>query len=126
MKKLGLLLISVLLVGCAAAPTRSNDPAKFITKGEGRIAPSNTLLFSDCMIDGFQSSHGMMTNVSTKQTRRSTGYRIESLAGGHIVVTSADIFDDGRVALYESSAAGLINTTGEVETFNACLKKYGI
>lgn len=126
MKTLSILLLSMSLAACGAPPTRNSDPAQFVVKAEGRVAPSNILSFSDCVIDGFQVSHGMMANIGIKQTRRSTGYRIETLAGGYIVVTSADIFEDGRVAMYESSAAGLINTKDQIIAFNDCLKKYGI
>ena len=42
------------------------------------------------------------------------------------LIMSADVMNDGKVALYESSAAALINTTGEVEAFKDCLSQYQI
>jgi len=55
---------------------------------------------------------------------RSNSYRVESLTHSTILV-SAEVFDDGRVQLLESTSAALIITEGEREAFGKCLKKYG-
>ena len=124
MKKSLLIATSLfVLSACIKMPTRANtEDFKIIQKG--RIAPADVLMFTDCVMDGFEKSHFILTQFNVRQSRRSTGYRVDSCAGGtsHILM-SADIFDDGRVALWESSAAVLIDTKGERKAFSECLKK---
>ena len=66
----------------------------------------------------------MLSNINIQQQRRSDLYRVESYVDT-ILLVSADVFDDGRVLLLESSSAALINTTGEKNAFEECLKQYG-
>ena len=69
-------------------------------------------------------AHFLMTNVESRQTRRTDGYRVETYNRVGILV-SADIFDDGRVELFEAKAAALINATGERDSFKKCLDGLG-
>jgi hypothetical protein len=118
-----LLAVSVLLVSCAAAPTRENEKA-FKLVQEGSIRPSEAGQFADCVLDGFDKAHFMLTNITSRQQRRADSYRIESFSAGRMLLMSADVFDDGKARLLESTTAALINTTGEREAFAACLSKF--
>lgn len=121
---IGLLSITV-LSGCSAAPTRA-DHDEFKSLSQGIILPKSTLNFATCIYDGFLKSHSMLTNIETKQQIRPDGYRIETYSGGYILIMSADILKNGHVELWESSAAALINTTGEREAFSSCLDAFKI
>ncbi|PTR14526.1 hypothetical protein C8R31_106200 [Nitrosospira sp. Nsp2] len=59
-------------------------------------------------MDGFDASSLMLTNVSVRQQRRTEHNRVEVLTHSSVLL-SADVFDIGRVELYESSTAALIN-----------------
>jgi hypothetical protein len=115
------LLIS-LLTACVAAPTRS-DPGAFALTQSGQIPASNTQPFTDCLMDGFDSSSAILTNVSVRQQRRTERYRVEVLTHSSVLL-SADVFDNGRVELYESSTAALINLSGERKAFADCLSRF--
>ena len=116
-------LITFLLSACAAAPTRL-DTEEFKLLQEGRVPANSSQAFTDCLMDGFNKAHFMLSNINIQQQRRSDLYRVESYVDT-ILLVSADVFDDGRVLLLESSSAALINTTGEKNAFEECLKQYG-
>lgn len=116
-------LASLLLTACVSTPNRSDIDAFLVLK-EGRVDPKNAHVFASCLLDGFDKSHLILTNVTHRQQRRADSFRVESLVGGNILIISADVFDDGRVSLSESKSATLINTSGQRETFEKCLQKY--
>lgn len=123
--KLSLLLVAILILSACVAPNRRTDPNAFQSKQAGRIDKNDVPAFTDCVMDGFSQSHFIMTNFNVKQQRRTNGYRVETFAGGgSMIMMSADIFDDGRVELFEADAAALIDTQGERAAFSECLKKY--
>ena len=127
MRRIKLLLPLVLalsLAGCVTGASRENAHEFFVLK-QDRIAPENWKAFADCLLDGFDRSHFVLTNIQHRQQRRADSIRVESLTAGSILV-SADVFEDGRVVLNEANAAGLVNTTGQKETFSRCLAKYKI
>jgi hypothetical protein len=74
-------------------------------------------------MDGFDSSSAILTNVSVRQQRRTERYRVEVLTHSSVLL-SADVFDNGRVELYESSTAALINLSGERKAFADCLGRF--
>lgn len=123
MRSLAPTLASLLLTGCMSTPNRSDVDAFFVLK-EGRVDPKNVQVFASCLLDGFDKSHLILTDVTHRQQRRADSFRVESLAGGTILIISADVFDDGRVVLNESKSATLINTSGQRKTFENCLRKY--
>jgi hypothetical protein len=108
---------------CACASPTREDSAAFATLTEGMISKSDTPAFADCVLDGFDKAHYSMTMVSARQQRRSDSYRIETTSALTILV-SADVFDDGRVRLTESSQAALVNTKGEKEAFQRCFERF--
>jgi hypothetical protein len=75
-------------------------------------------------MDGFGQSHSLGMRIVPREQKRMNGYRVDAIGGGSIQLVSVDILDDGSVSLYESKAAGLINTTGEHETFRKCSKNF--
>lgn len=117
--------VFLVLSGCVSGPTRA-DVDQFFVISDGRISPKHVREFADCLLDGFDKAHFILTNISHRQQRRTDSYRVESLAGGHTITISADVFDDGRVVLNESKTAALISTSGQKETFNICLTKFGL
>ena len=65
----------------------------------------------------------MLTNISVRQQRRTERYRVETMTRSSVLL-SADVFDNGRVELYESSAAALVNLSGERKAFDDCLSRF--
>lgn len=117
-----LVLATVILAGCAAAPTR-DQPAEFKLMGSGQVPAAQLGAFSDCVMDGFDKAHTIPTAFRARKVQRSTMTRVESMLDNSIAI-SADIHNDGRVALYESSIAALVNLASEKQAFAACLKNY--
>lgn len=118
-----LLLTTLILAGCAAAPTR-DEPAEFKLMGSGQVPAAQMGEFSDCLLDGFDKAHTIPTAFRARKTQRSNLIRVESMLDNSIAM-SADIHNDGRVELYESSIASLVNLSGEKKAFAACLEKFG-
>ena len=111
------------LAGCVHAPPRS-DTTAYESLQKGTVRAASVQAFTDCVTDGFAESHFITTNASSRQMRRTDGYRVETYNRVGILV-SADIFDDGRVELLEGKIAKFINTTGERDTFKKCLEQFG-
>jgi len=63
------------------------------------------------------------TTYTFKQERRTEGIRVEQLASSFIGM-SADVNNDGSVALYESKAMGLVDTKPEINVFTGCTDRY--
>jgi len=118
-----LLLTTLILAGCAAAPTR-DESAEFELMGSGQVPAAQLDNFSDCMMDGFDKAHTMPTAFRARKVQRSNLTRVESMLDNSIAM-SADIHNDGRVELYESSIASLVNLSGEKKAFAACLERFG-
>jgi len=118
------LVSAALLSGCLTPATRQ-DAGKFKTIQAAQIDPGKVRDFSDCLMDGFERAHYSFKSVSTRQQVRASGYRVETLAGGSIIMMSADIFFDGRVELFEIHDAILVNTSGERESFAKCVDQFG-
>jgi hypothetical protein len=114
--------VAISISGCAAAPTRGEQGAFFVVQ-QGQVDTKDVNLFVDCLMDGFDKSHDILTNVHVRQQRRVTGYRVESLTNS-IVHVSADVFDTGIVVLNENKTSSLIITKGEKEAFSSCLSKH--
>jgi hypothetical protein len=87
------------------------------------VAKSTAPAFADCLLDGFDKAHYALTIVNVRQQRRADSFRVETMSHSTVMV-SADVFDDGKVRLYESSQAALLNTRGEKEAFQRCLGRY--
>jgi hypothetical protein len=117
-----LALLTNALAACVTAPTRSTSGAFTLTQS-GDIPASDSQPFTDCLMDGFDASSFMLTNVSIRQQRRTERYRVEVLTHSSVLL-SADVFDNGRVELYESSAAALVNLSGERKAFADCLDRF--
>lgn len=115
-----LCLCGLLLMGCVTAPTR-NEVAEFKEVGTGRVPVAKLGNFSDCVIDGFDRAHVTPSAFHARQVRRAGSTRIDTMLNNSVMI-SADIHDDGRVELHESSMASLLDLSGEKQTFAECLK----
>lgn len=120
-----LLSAIALLSACVSPMTRSDNPEAFKSVAGGSISPREVGAFADCVLDGFDKAHFIMTNARARQQRRSNGIRVETVAGNSTLM-SADVLDDGRVDLKESVAAALINTSGERAAFQTCLARFSV
>ena len=119
-----LFLIAILLSACVSGRSLS-EPEKFKLLREGQVPVSSVSAFADCLLDGFDKAHFVLTNSTARTQRRSDSYRVETLSGGRLLKISVDVFDDGRVQLFEAKAAALVNTSGERDAFEKCLEQYG-
>lgn len=118
-----LFFISIyLMTACVTAPPRSNQSA-FRLVQEGRISVKDTQIFTDCLMDGFDKASFVLTTASVRQQRRVEGYRVEVITNSAVLV-SADIFDTGKVKLFESEVTTLVPTADERKVFADCLKKF--
>ena len=125
MKPYTLLPFCLVLISCAAAPTRK-DVDEFKTLATGTVPVESVGKFSDCLVDGFNESHGLWSNYEVRTHKRYNSFRVETYTGSlNILLVSADVYDSGSVELLESSAAKLINTSGEQNAFNVCLETFG-
>lgn len=123
MKSALIIMLSLMLTACAA-PTRT-DKDEFFVISSAMIPSDKVPHFIDCLTDGFNKAHSGLTNFEVRQSNRATGYRVETYTGSfNYLLVSADIFNDGKVVLNESSAAALINTNGEKEAFAGCLAEF--
>ena len=119
-----LLALTIVLTGCSAQPTRDNNPDHFILLAQGRINSEDNSLFIDCLLNEFASSYSVLSNRETKQQWRSDVRRVEVYIAGNSLSISADVFNDGRVKLFESKNSALINTRGQRTAFNKCIDKF--
>jgi hypothetical protein len=122
-----LLVVSLsLMVASCAAPTRT-DLDEFFVVNSGNIPTEKVPYFVDCLNDGFNKAHWGLTNFEVRQSTRATGYRVDTYTGTlNYLLISADVFNDGKVVINESSTAALINTKGEKKTFSECLIEFGV
>lgn len=120
--KTAVILILLAVAGCAAPPTRET-PGAFDAAQSGQVPPQVAGRFADCVADGFQRAHWMLTNVTSASQRRSDGYRVEA-STGHTVLVSVDVLDSGAASLLESHLAKFIDTSGERRAFSDCLVRF--
>jgi len=116
-------ITAVILAGCAGNRNVAGD---FISINSGQIQKSKVLEFVDCVSDTFHDRSFGLERMLNRQQRRSNGYRVELVNTGVGTILSADIFEDGRVELFEWSKAGLISTGDERKGFALCLDKHRI
>ncbi len=124
LKILYLTFVVIFLSSCADAPTRL-DIEEFKLLQEGKVPKESIQKFTDCLLDGF-GNVSLLMDISVRQQYRSDLCRVETLAGGSIILASADVYNDGIVQLFESSASLFVGTRREKETFDECLKEHGI
>lgn len=114
------LLATLLFVACAT-PDRS-DPGAFTSYRQDQVPPSRVPAFTDCLMDGFSKATWFGSTLSMRQHRRALGVRIEtSVDAKPMALASADIFDDGRVELFERR---LFQMLDERAAFVACLDRF--
>jgi hypothetical protein len=110
------------LAACVTAPDRS-DPGAFNLHHRGKVPADQVPAFTDCVMDGFAKAHFLLTKISVRQQRRATGFRVDATVGDNpMSLASVDIFDDGRVELFERA---LFEMLGERAAFAACVDRFG-
>ncbi|MEZ9197444.1 hypothetical protein [Shewanella sp. 10N.286.54.B9] len=116
-------VFAIMLTACTA-PTRT-DKDEFFVVNSGIVPTDKVPHFVDCLTDGFNKAHWGLTDFEVRQSKRATGFRVETYTGSlNYLIVSADIFNDGKVVLNESSAAALVNTNGEKEAFTSCVSEF--
>lgn len=118
------------LIACAPLPTR-DDVDAFQSKLHGTVATTDTALFMDCVVDGFnRTDNAIRYDIKTTQQRRSSGYRIERRSNliHMLLIVSADISDVGDVELFENmrlpSISPFVSTKQEIAAFAGCLNQF--
>lgn len=120
------LIIAIVLSACAGAGSR-DVAGDFISINGGQISKANVLEFVECVSDKFRDRQiGLDVNLLNRQQRRNNGYRVELVTNSTGLAISADIFDDGRVELFERTTAIRTRLEDERKGFAICLDKYKI
>lgn len=119
-----ILIVAVTLSACAG---NRNVVGDFNSINKGHIEQSKILEFVECVSDHFKDRQtGIDTFFFNRQQRRSDGYRIELVSTTLGLVISADVFEDGRVELFETSGLIRVRLRNEREGFAFCLNEYRI
>lgn len=120
-----LLIVTISLSACVAG---SRDVASdFNHINGGQIPKDKVPEFVDCVSDKFRDrTIGIDNNLFNRQNRRSNGYRVELVSSVGGIAVSADVFDDGRVELFERAHVRSSAFKGERDGFDVCLSKYKI
>jgi len=100
------------LAGCQAAQIR-HPQAEFKIVSESRVEAVKVGLVADCIADDFKTF---------KWSRRVDRTRIDLADNAVQITLSADIFDSGRVVLYESPNLFLIPLDAHKAAFERCVK----
>ena len=127
MLNLRLLLVaaSVVIAGCAGAPTTSKGQNSFLTVIEGKFNPPDEALVVDCVFDGFLdiAAQPAFNSHVVRQVRRATGWRVEILMES-IQVAVADVKYTGDFRLSRSSLFSKSKADEPEVVAKACLAKY--
>lgn len=114
-------LIAALFLAACALPDRS-DPGAFTSYRQGEIPLPRVPAFTDCVMDGFTKAKWIGSSLTMRQQRRALGVRVEtSVDAKPAALASADIFDDGRVELFERKHFQMLD---ERAAFDACLERF--
>lgn len=114
----------VALAGCASTTRKDADAFKLMDSGT--ISPTKQRAFVGCLTDGFGKAHWAGSPIISRQQILEDTIRVESIGGNfNTLLESADVNNDGTVALYESRSA-VVDLRGERETFAACLARFTV
>ncbi|MFS4514361.1 hypothetical protein ACMFLR_10895 [Delftia tsuruhatensis] len=119
--KAALLLMTAVLAACSASYTREGKD-DFVKVFEHQIAPEKSGQFRDCYLKALNvigSSIKFPERTSIQQFEFSEYHRLENKSG-HITLTSADIYKNGKIEFYRINS---ITPTGhEQDAFQRCYK----
>lgn len=106
-------------------PGRDQAPEEFASGGSGRVPVDQRLGFATCLYDGFSAAHtSSFDDTAVRQQIRTDVLRVETFARGNFLAVSADVFDDGRVALVYRKRFHSAFSEPHIAAFAACLAKY--
>ena len=114
-----------LLSACSQPTTRANL-SDFELLHQGQINAKDNRPFIQCLTDGFANVDDKLT-ASVKQQLRSDGYRVEFYTGFFLRL-SADIFDNGRVSLYQNENPAVTlhyDMPSRRKAYSDCFEKFG-
>jgi hypothetical protein len=120
MKKVYVAGIVLAISGCISS-TR-DDVTEFELIQSGNVVPAEVPKFISCLMVGLDRAHPVLS-YPARQLKIANGYRVEttSNASGFKIMMSADVFDNGNVALYKSIYSF---RSHEIEAFASCLEKF--
>jgi hypothetical protein len=112
----------VLLAGCAH---NRETPTDFERVSATSVPTKHLPAFIDCVSDKFRDQvAGIGVSWTNRQQRRSNMYRVELFSDDLGPLLSADIYDDGRVELFETTYPVRTRLGDERAGFAACMEKY--
>lgn len=119
------ILVPIVAAFLSACATNRDTPSDYERINSGKVPSSSVSFFRDCVSDKFRDRvAGIGVTWLNRQQRRSDGYRVELVSQDTGALISADIFEDGRVELFETTYLVRIRLQDEREGFARCLSKY--
>lgn len=117
---LGCVSLLCSMLGCGAAPTRAQDPARYKLLDSGKVPRQSSLQLVECLTDAFAALNSGNTAFSVRQSRRAESIRVEVYVSQVNLAVSADVFDDGRTELH--MAPDPLNMfSKEPQAYRACV-----
>ena len=123
MRKISAITFAVaLLIGCA---TSREVPGDYELVSTAKIPASALPGFMDCVNNTFRDrTIGLGVTLTNRQQQRSSMTRIELVSGEWGAVLSADIHQDGKVELYETTLPVRSRTEDEKAGYASCLQRF--
>lgn len=120
--KITVLTVVAILSGCAASRSNQDD---FDLVASGAIPTERLASFSDCVTRSFGDKLvGLGMMIQNRQQQLEGLRRVEMFNADIGPMLSADIFDDGRYALYVTKFPSRFRVADERAAFEACAARY--
>lgn len=123
MRKLLFAVFVLVLAGCVSPRVRGVD-GDYSQIASGKVQVVNLPVFRDCVSDAFHDRRFVGVQFKNRQTRRADHLRIELVDEDLGPLLSADIYDDGRVELFEINVFAKYRHKDATEGFNRCLTRF--
>ena len=124
MNKIILILAALVLVGCVSPKVRGVE-GDYSLIASSKVPVSSLPAFRDCASDALHDrTFGLGVQFINRQQRRSDHYRVELVDGDVGPLLSADIYDDGRVELFEINVSAKYRHKDATEAFSQCLTRF--
>lgn len=113
---------AALLAACASSRETPGDYELVVSDS---IPASAVPALTDCVHDAFKDrTIGLGVMLTTRVLQRSNMTRVETVSGDFGAVLSADIFQSGKVELYETAQAVRGRVEKERQAFSNCIKTH--
>ena len=125
-KTISMLFLSILICSCAGSRNVKGD---FEVIETGKIPKEDIPKFVDCVSHVFQDrTLGLGVDMRSRHQQRSDKYLIELVVTEKGIQLSADIYNDGRVALYDRVGFfhNNVRYEDEINGFSNCVKQFHI